>query len=197
LSTREAFRANNVAFFIHAELETIKGRLLDVGCGSKPYKRMFDNVDWVGLDIRPVADIEADFHDIPCEDAEFDTILCTDALQYAKDPALVAREMARVLKPGGTLLVVAPATDIDDGTAFWSFRVEGLKHILAEAGLRVERAARVDFPGGGVISGFLHDMAEVDVSTTLPGAAKGWAKKMDEMMPTMVAAVATKQPSTE
>ena len=192
MSAREALRAHNISYFVHAEQDSFRGKVLDVGCGAKPYKRMFPQLAWTGLDIRPVGEVEADFHDIPLDDDSFDTVLCTDALQFAKDPARVFSEMARVLRPGGLLLAVAPGTDVDDSTAIWGFRIQGLTMLASEAGLAVERVARVDFPNGGQISGAMHDYNEIDKGTyTIGPEALGWARKMDELMPTMVGVVAS------
>lgn len=195
MSHREFLRAANISYFIHAEIQSFKGRVLDVGCGSKPYKRIFPHLEWVGLDLRPVGEIQADFHRIPEPDSSYDTVLCTDALQFAEDPQRVVAEMARVLKEEGLLLLVVPGTDVDDGSAFWGFRAEGLRLLCERAGLYVHRYARVEFPGGGIITGMASDFSEVDAGQVLLGTqVMGWAKKMDEMMPTMYAAVAGKHP---
>jgi ubiquinone/menaquinone biosynthesis C-methylase UbiE/DNA-binding transcriptional ArsR family regulator len=46
-----------------------------------------------------------DFHDLPFPDASFDHVLLLHVLTYAKRPTLVLREAARVLRPGGNVLV--------------------------------------------------------------------------------------------
>jgi ArsR family transcriptional regulator len=47
-----------------------------------------------------------DMHELPVEDASFDTVLLMHALTYTKRPARVFSEAARVLRPGGKLLAV-------------------------------------------------------------------------------------------
>jgi ArsR family transcriptional regulator len=47
-----------------------------------------------------------DMHDLPIEQASFDTVLLMHALTYTKNPAQVFNEASRVLKPGGCLLAV-------------------------------------------------------------------------------------------
>ncbi|GAB4278022.1 MAG: hypothetical protein Kow0056_09890 [Coriobacteriia bacterium] len=193
MSAREAIRAANIAYFVHAESATFHGKVLDVGCGAKPYRKLFPMLQWVGLDKRPVAEIQADFHEIPEADDSYDTVFCSDALQFAEDPFKVVQEMARVLRPGGALLLIAPSTDVESGEAYWGFRIEGLRLLCERAGLEVLRVARVDHPNGGIILGAAMDFNEAERGgVALGGKAMGWAKKMDELMPTMVAAVATK-----
>lgn len=45
-----------------------------------------------------------DMHDLPVEDASFDTVLLMHALTYTSEPARVFDEVERVLRPGGQLL---------------------------------------------------------------------------------------------
>ncbi|MBT8039398.1 MAG: metalloregulator ArsR/SmtB family transcription factor [Xanthomonadales bacterium] len=47
-----------------------------------------------------------DMHQLPLEDAQFDTVLLMHALTYTPDPERVFDEVNRVLKPGGRLLAV-------------------------------------------------------------------------------------------
>ncbi len=49
--------------------------------------------------------IRGDAHSLMFKEASFDTVSCLEALEFMRDPQQVVREMARVLKPGGTLLV--------------------------------------------------------------------------------------------
>jgi SAM-dependent methyltransferase len=90
-----------------------KGRLLDVGCGSKPYEQFFSvdrhiGVDWPtslqSLQVEAFAHAEA----LPFLDRVFDSVLCTEVLEHLKHPDTAIREMSRVLKPGGNLIVSVP-----------------------------------------------------------------------------------------
>ena len=56
-----------------------------------------------GLDIRVV---EAFGEQLPFGDGEFDLVLARQVLHHARDLPQLCREMARVLKPGGTLLAM-------------------------------------------------------------------------------------------
>jgi ArsR family transcriptional regulator len=87
-----------------------------------------------------------DVHALPFPDASFDHVLLLHVLTYATNPALAMREAARVLRPGGDLIVSTLAHhDRDDVTATYGhinhgFRPRELHGWLThEAGLVVER----------------------------------------------------------
>ena len=121
----------------------LRGALLDVGCGAMPYKRLFtDGTDWNGitsydgLDVRPVGDIESDMCDMGAIASDsYDSVLCVDSLQYATDPRSAIVEMARVLKPGGVLILVCPNVAQEDEAALFSFKMAGLDYMTRFAGL--------------------------------------------------------------
>ena len=93
-------------------LPGLEGRVLDVGCGDKPYERWFAKArGYVGVDVSPGARVD---HVIeravpwPFPDESFDVVLCTQVLEHVSDLAHVLHELDRVLRPGGTLVVTVP-----------------------------------------------------------------------------------------
>ncbi len=93
-------------------------RILQAGCGwdknevTRPYKKI---CDVVGIDLDPR--VEARYHSkfilgsiskMPIENESFDIITSEYVMEHIKEPAAVFREMARVLKPGGWLLLLTP-----------------------------------------------------------------------------------------
>ncbi|MBE1493394.1 ubiquinone/menaquinone biosynthesis C-methylase UbiE [Amycolatopsis lexingtonensis] len=54
---------------------------------------------------RPVTLRQGDAQALPFEDASFDTVVCTFGLCAIPDPAAAVAEMARVLRPGGRLIL--------------------------------------------------------------------------------------------
>lgn len=82
------------------------GLVLD--CGADSRNRYFENV--VNLEIVPYAstDIVAASERIPLRDATVDAVICSAVLEHVKRPWLAAREITRILKPGGDLYVAVP-----------------------------------------------------------------------------------------
>ena len=68
---------------------------------------------------------------IPFPDRSFDTVVCTFTLCSVDDPAQVAREMRRILKPGGRLLFLEHGRAPQANIARWQERVEPLWKPLA------------------------------------------------------------------
>ena len=89
------------------------GRLLDLGCGQAPlyalYRPLVDSVTCVDWADAPHIDQVCDLaQPLPFADGAFDTIILSDVLEHVPDPALVWREMTRVLAPGGHIVVNVP-----------------------------------------------------------------------------------------
>lgn len=94
---------------------SLHGSLLDVGCGKKPYERLFNVDSYRGLDVDSAAtrenDIADDLYDgnkFPYKNEVFDSLLCNQVLEHVFEPDLFLMEMFRVLKPNGRLLLTVP-----------------------------------------------------------------------------------------
>lgn len=102
-------------------------RLLDVGCGTGSLlMRLSGDAEaamLVGLDYSPamlrrltsraatsdranVHAVQADSERLPFADASFDLVTCCNSFHHYPHQALVAREMHRVLAPGGMLILI-------------------------------------------------------------------------------------------
>jgi SAM-dependent methyltransferase len=92
-------------------------RVLDVGAGIGQYRTVFAHCDYKTQDFgqEPATigkytplDYQSDIGAIPVEDRTFDVIVCTEVLEHVPHPDAALAEMARILKPGGRLLLTAP-----------------------------------------------------------------------------------------
>ena len=94
----------------------IQGRLLDVGCGKRPYSLIYDSLVKmsVGTEVSfsphgtAEADVLASAEALPFRDKAFDTVMCTEVLEHTTDPLGTLRELSRLLTPGGHLLLSVP-----------------------------------------------------------------------------------------
>ena len=80
-------------------------RLLNAGSSSVRYGMNCVNID---IQHKQNVDVVCDIHELPDSLGEFDAIVCNAVLQYCHSPQRVAKELHRVLKPGGYLFVDAP-----------------------------------------------------------------------------------------
>ena len=94
----------------------MKGRMLDFGCGSKPYKSLFSVSEYIGVDYENVGhpheneqiDVFYDGKSLPFENGHFDSILCSEVFEHIFNLEEILPELNRVLKTGGTMLITCP-----------------------------------------------------------------------------------------
>jgi SAM-dependent methyltransferase len=136
-----------------------QSRVLDIGTGTGGNLRLlrelgFQSID--GIDFSEDA-IEycrqkgfekvqlGDACRLPFEDNSFDVTLATDVLEHLEDDHQAAREIARVLKPGGLGVITVPAFPclwgLQDEVACHvrRYRMRGLLACLDQAGLEIEK----------------------------------------------------------
>lgn len=100
------------------------GWLLDLGCGTGGNLDEFGGAKSAGLDLSTEALracaargvlglVQGEVSALPFRSASAQTLLCVDVLYHAgvRSPEQALMEMARVLQPGGTVVIVAPAFD--------------------------------------------------------------------------------------
>jgi SAM-dependent methyltransferase len=101
----------------HAASTPAGARVLDVGAGIGQYRSLFAHCDYrtqdFGLEPGTAGkytplDYESDITAIPVPDGSFDVVLCTEVLEHVPKPVAAVREMSRILRPGGRLLLSAP-----------------------------------------------------------------------------------------
>lgn len=78
---------------------------------------------------------------LPFAESEFDFVFCTEVLEHVEDDARGLREIARVLKPGGVLLLSTPTPPAPDDPAHVreGYTLKELKEKLAAAGLEITK----------------------------------------------------------
>jgi SAM-dependent methyltransferase len=126
-------------------------RVLDVGCGPKPYYPFFAHVasEYIGVDVveNPAAELLGPIEALPVDDASFDVVLCTQVLEHCDDPAQAVRELRRVTAPGGRVLASTHGVQVyhPSPVDYWRWTHEGLRRVFEQNGewssLSVDAAA--------------------------------------------------------
>jgi SAM-dependent methyltransferase len=114
-------------------------RVLDVGCGNKPYLPYFSTAaEYVGVDVadNPLADLQGSIEALPVEDASFDLVLCLQVLEHVEDPAQAVRELHRVTRPGGRVLAATHGTQVYHPLPedHWRWTHTGLERLFRSGG---------------------------------------------------------------
>ena len=137
--------------FVRNALMTIgRGkRLLDLGCGIKPFKHLYEQqVDYsVGIDTPFSPHDEESInalalgHALPFKDGAFDIVLCTEVLEHVPDPAAVLHEIRRVLSRNGHLILTTPfLVPLHEGPYdYYRYTMYGLKYLCEQQDLQVEK----------------------------------------------------------
>ena len=96
-------------------------RVIDIGAGTCPYKNLFLHCEYISHDFGKLEDVQlqerkgygdikiySDITSIPVDDSSFDVALCTEVLEHVPEPIMAIKEIGRILKPNGILLLSAP-----------------------------------------------------------------------------------------
>lgn len=153
-----------------------QGVLLDVGCGTKPYEALFNVQQYVGLEIdselsrqRGIADFFYDGSSFPFASGQFDAILCNQVLEHVFEPDVFLREVHRVLRPGGRLLLTIPFV-WDEHEQPWDYARYssfGLKALLARHGFSVVEQIKL-----GADASTLFQLANCYLWKAIPGRGR-------------------------
>ena len=123
------------------------GKLIDIGCGIKPYKKMFAPyvVEHIGVDHEgslhdtQQVDLVGTAYSIPQEDGFFDTALCTAVLEHLEEPEQALRECYRVLKSQGIAIYIVPFIWHlhEEPRDFYRFSKYGLRYLFDKVGFEI------------------------------------------------------------
>ena len=138
-----AQKINNESFEHFSHL--IKGRTIDLGCGSSPFKEdilkfadEYIGVDWDNtLHDKSNVDITADLTQVfPFDDSYADTLLSFQNMEHLPEPIFFLSECSRILKSGGTLIITVPFMwhVHEDPYDFFRYTRYGLEYLFKKTG---------------------------------------------------------------
>lgn len=114
--------------WIAAALERVPAgeSILDAGAGESQYKRYCAHLNYISQDFAQYdgkgdgtgiqtkswdnskLDIVSDIASMPVESGSIDNVLCTEVFEHIPHPVEALKEFARIIKPGGRLILTAP-----------------------------------------------------------------------------------------
>ncbi len=158
----------DVFFMQHVDALPRQQSILDIG-GHKINKRgQFDidqydqSIVYLNLTTDKSPDIQADAKIMPFAKDTFDVVICGELLEHVPDPRLVLRDIYRVLKPAGKLLLTVPflypihADPYDYGRYTDYFWMENLQEI-GYVDITIEKQGRL----WSVVADFLYQYIRV------------------------------------
>ena len=132
-----------------AELgQSLVGTVVDVGCGNAPYRALIPASLYVGVERaassasgsrKSGASVLYDGQHLPFADATFDGALCSQVLEHVFEPEAFLREMRRVLRDDGVLLLTVPFVwaEHEQPYDFARYSSYGLVHLASSCGFEV------------------------------------------------------------
>lgn len=160
------------------------GRLLDVGCGNGKYLDFMRSLGWdvTGIDKGSVCEYPRSVLKIPVldghlwehhfPDASFDVITLWFVMEHVWDPVQIVKECARILRPGGQLIVSTVNINSFEARVFkrywwhllapehlWQFDTKSLGALLEKNGFKIFKMRHEPICGGilGSIQNLLDD----------------------------------------
>lgn len=109
--------------------------VLDIGAGARSvWKDFFPHVTTLDIAAEKKPDVVGDVHALPLEDSSFDIVICAESFEHFHNPFLAASKIARILKPGGLLLITTrfnfPVHDAPHD--YWRYTPYGLRTVLKD-----------------------------------------------------------------
>lgn len=132
-------------------IPSLKGNLLDVGCGSKPYEPYCDVDSYTGLELdtpenrkNKKADYFYDGKIFPFEYSSFDSLICNQVVEHVFNPGEFLKEINRVLKLEGMFLLTVPFIWDEHEQPFDYARYSsfGIRFLLERHGFQVIRTRK-------------------------------------------------------
>lgn len=116
----------------------LRGRVLNAGAGTTPVEAGSVQVR-IDIQLHNRPDLCADLHRLPFPNETFDAVFSIAVLEHCRRPWVAMRELRRVLRPGGHLLLSLPFMQPAHANPndYFRFTAEGMRELALDAGLAV------------------------------------------------------------
>ena len=140
--------------------------VIDIGCGEGPYRSSLveSGHQYFGSDLTlasDAVDFLADVCALPIARESVGTVVCSEVLEHVATPIVGLAELARILKPGGHLVLSVPflARIHESPNDYFRFTEFALRKLIADAELDLVELRK----SGAVFAFFGHQVASVVV----------------------------------
>jgi len=138
---------NRLLNAIASHSHKLKGVMLDFGCGSKPYKTLFNVERYIGIDfenpghphINEQIDVFYDGKKIPFDSEHFDSVFSSEVFEHVFNLDEILKEINRVMKPGALMLITCPFTICEHEVPhdFARYSSYGIRYLLEKNGFEI------------------------------------------------------------
>lgn len=152
--------------YLTPELGVLRGRVLDIGCGDQPYRKLMTGVetyiaiDWNVRDSLTANQLKNCFvrgsaTELPFKNAIFDAVLASQILEHVREPQLFLEEIRRVLVKGGKCILTFPLINPvhEAPFDFTRFTEYGILSLIDKTNFSFEKT--IPMGGGWLAVGYL------------------------------------------
>jgi SAM-dependent methyltransferase len=171
LTTIEERRYLSAIFYAHYTLllplirTYARGRFIDLGCGTAPFwSAVVEQVErYDGVDLWPRSEKVTFAGDVQrlemVSDESYDSAICIEVLEHLPEPGRAVATIARILRPGGVVVISVPHLSRlhDLPHDYFRFTEYGLRYLLGQAGLEVMSIR----PKGGLLTFLAHQLSTI------------------------------------
>jgi SAM-dependent methyltransferase len=130
----------------------LSGKVLDFGCGNKPYEKLINSSEYIGIDIldsghdnsEKKADFFYDGKSLPFPNQEFDSIISSEVFEHVFNLDIILKELNRVLKKNGHILITIPFVwELHEKPFDYArYTIYGIESLLKENNFEVIKSER-------------------------------------------------------
>lgn len=131
----------------------IKGDVIDIGCGSKPYKKFFNFKKYIGVDLKKnnkihleEVDIVFDGKKLPFDNERFDSFICSQVFEHVFNLSELLNSINKVLKKNSTGIVTIPFIwdEHEQPIDFARYTSFGIIDILSKNGFEIIKTVKIN-----------------------------------------------------